>query len=104
MCPRDPFETASLIVERRFAERNLLEGLETRLSKSLPAFYDRPAVVVLGDPGAGKTTSVGKAAQEEPNAMYTSVRDFLALNIERFRGLTLYLDALDAMRGRADGS
>jgi len=68
--------------------------------KPISDFLGHSALVVLGDPGSGKTTSFRCAAQSEPEAEYTTVRDFLVLPIERWKGKTLYLDGLDEQRAK----
>ncbi len=73
-------------------------------SRPLEEFESCAAYVLLGDPGAGKTTSF--AAQSEaagPDAECVSARDFLALNPDRWRHKTLFIDGLDEVRaGKAD--
>lgn len=44
--------------------------------KPLEAFLPLTAIVLLGEPGAGKTTTFRLAANEEPHAKYCTVRDF----------------------------
>ena len=74
-------------------------------SRPLSGYYDRSALVILGEPGAGKTTSFDLAAKDEPNAVYLNVRDFLTLSPDRWKGKTLYLDGLDEQRAKnPDGS
>lgn len=71
-------------------------------SQPLSSYFDKSAIVVLGDPGAGKSTSFKQAADLESNSIYITVRSFVELSLERYRGKTLYLDALDEMRGRTE--
>lgn len=91
------------LVERLFRQLAPLPALEDSGPRPLSAFWGEPALVVLGDPGAGKTTSFEISSKEEPNAEFVSVRDFLALSEDRWRGKTLYLDGLDEQRTRVEG-
>jgi len=64
-------------------------------------FYSRQTVVVLGEPGMGKTTAFRVAAAQEPNAVYVPLGRFLhASSVDRWREKTLYLDGLDEQRAR----
>ena len=87
-----------MIVERKFTEIHLSHEHETLPPRTLDYFFNLNAFVVLGDPGAGKTTSFEQAAQNETDAIYATVRDLITLHIDRFRNRTLYIDALDEMR------
>jgi hypothetical protein len=58
-------------------------------------------IILLGDPGSGKTHTFKLSAQEE-NAKFLTVRQFLALSEESYQGETLYLDGLDEFRSRVD--
>lgn len=103
------------LVLRRFSELGEAESAAPRGLKPLHAFYDRSALVILGDPGMGKTAvfktaagqpvacTSGTAAQREPGARYFTVRDFNALGCDGAQ--VLYLDGLDEVRaGKASGS
>lgn len=90
-----------LIVKRTFFKQSSASH-EPPSHKALSEYFGNAAIIVLGDPGAGKTTSFKQAAELEPNSLYTSVRDFLELRLDRFRGKTLFLDALDEMRGHSE--
>ena len=90
-------------VERLFTQ--IQPPTEDQESKPFSVFFDKSAVIVLGDPGAGKTTSLREAARIEHNAALVSVRDFLALSTQRWAYKTLYLDGLDEQRAKTrDGS
>ena len=90
------------IVTRRFTQ---IEPKADDSPKPLSSFNATPVLVVLGDPGAGKTTSFRVAADAEDHAEWTSVRDFLTLSLERWRGKRLYLDGLDEQRSKTrDGA
>jgi len=93
------------IVERLFTEIKPAGSYDFEPPKPLSVYFSRPAIVVLGDPGAGKTTSFEVAAKAEPDAEYVQIRDFIALSTERWRNKVLYLDGLDEQRARTkDGA
>ena len=73
-------------------------------SVSLSEFAKARAYVLLGDPGAGKTTAL-QAEQKAHSGKYLSVQDFLTYDDKpEWRGTTLYLDGLDEVRaGEVDG-
>ena len=76
-------------------------------AEPLSAYRERPAYVLLGDPGAGKTTAFRKEVLDSAgNALFVSARDFTTLDPARhpeWRTQTLLLDGLDEIRtGRAD--
>lgn len=93
------------IVERLFSKISPTPPFDSLKQVPISAFLNRPAIVVLGDPGSGKTTSFEQASALEPNAVFVSVRDFLSLSSRRWRGKTLFLDGLDEQRAKsADGT
>lgn len=66
------------------------------------------AYVLLGDPGAGKTTAFQAEAGAEPDGSeFVTARRFISRSLEHhpeWRGKTLFLDGLDEVRaGRRDG-
>ncbi len=66
-------------------------------SRPLSAFRDCDAYVLLGDPGAGKTTAFeGEAASLGDEAHFVSARDFLVVSTPP--GKTLLIDGLDEVR------
>lgn len=65
---------------------------------TLPEFDAEDAVVLIGDPGMGKTTLFREVAKEA----YTTVRQFLA-NPHGFTNDIIYLDALDEHRAIEGG-
>lgn len=73
----------------------------------LSAYRQTAAWVLLGDPGAGKTTVFRfEASLPPPNAHLISARDFLTFDAENrpeWQGRTLFLDGLDEVRaGQSD--
>lgn len=65
-------------------------------------FAASPNLVLLGDPGAGKTHVFTQAAARE-GGRFLKARAFLSLPADRLRGQALFIDGLDEKRaGRAD--
>ena len=65
-------------------------------------FADRANIVLLGDPGAGKTHLFQETAAAE-QARYVKARAFLNTPADRLRGQALFIDGLDERRaGRGD--
>ena len=94
-----------LILDRT-VRRLEIEGPPGR-SKPLAEYRETPAWVLLGDPGAGKTTAFQlEASRSLESALCLSVRDFLTLDPAHrpeWRERTLLIDGLDEVRaGQAD--
>ncbi len=74
-------------------------------SQPLVAFRDAGAVVLLGDPGAGKTTEFEREARAlGDDAVCLPARDFLVLaetRAAKWSGKTLFIDGLDEVRAGA---
>ncbi len=60
-----------------------------------------PNIVVLGDPGAGKTTLFEEASKFE-NGNFFNARNFRIYANAALTGKTVYIDALDEKRSRGD--
>ena len=71
-------------------------------SQLLEAFRDTPAYVLLGDPGAGKTTAFEAECEAlRENACLVTARDFLTFDPQshpEWRNKTLFIDGLDETR------
>ena len=86
--------------------RTVTEAGDDR-SRSLAAFRDAGALVLLGDPGAGKTTEFRREVEAlGADALFLPARDFLAFAGTRavpWSGKTLFIDGLDEVRaGKGD--
>ena len=75
-------------------------------SRPLKEFRDMPAYVLLGDPGAGKTTAFeAERATLGEQACLITARDFLTFDPQyhpEWRDKTLFIDGLDEIRVGAD--
>ena len=72
---------------------------ERRELKSLKDYEESAAYVLLGAPGAGKTTEFEKESERQVDAKCVTARDFTTLPIrEEWKGKTLFIDGLDEMR------
>ncbi len=75
---------------------------EESQSRPLEEFRDSPAYVLVGDPGAGKTTAFEEECEAlGEQACLVTARDFLTFdpqNHPEWRGKTLYIDGLDEIR------
>lgn len=93
--------SSELIVERYVRARRGEDS--TEFTRPLDHYRDIAAWVLLGDPGAGKTT-VFESRSKAENGYYISARDFLELELKPNWHAPLFIDALDEMRaGTADG-
>lgn len=86
----------SFLVRRTCTRR--LDNAQGLRSFPLESFRDQAAYVLLGDPGAGKTASFKREA-EESGGKCVSARDFATFEpgVE-YQGKTLFIDGLDEMR------
>ena len=73
--------------------------------KPLECYRSVPAYVLLGDPGAGKTTAFEAECSElEDKAVLVSARDFVTFDPQdcpEWNGKTLFIDGLDEIRAGA---
>jgi len=90
-----------------FVDRTCTEVKDDDLqpqSYSLEELRPLGAVVLLGDPGSGKTTAFDQESKAT-GGKYISARDFMTFDASpEWRGRTLFIDALDETRaGKRDG-
>ena len=78
------------------------DQLRERDSRSLASYRDVPAYVLLGDPGAGKTTAFRMECEAfGPEALSITARDFTTFDPDHhpeWRSKTLFIDGLDEVR------
>ncbi len=95
----------SLLVERTCTE--LPSGTTELLGSDplpLSAYRSVPAYVLLGDPGAGKTTEFIREYKDlGDSAAYVKARDFMTdvVPYQELQGRTVFIDGLDEMRAGA---
>ena len=95
-----------MIVSRTCTESSQRDGERPqpgeKRSRPLQDFREAPAYVLVGDPGAGKTTSFEAECKAlGDDACQVTARDFLTYNPEHhpeWRGKTLFIDGLDEIR------
>ena len=78
---------------------------QDRISRPLSDFRSEPAYVLLGDPGAGKSTAFQAECDElGEKAVLVSARDFLTFDCKpEWREQTIFIDGLDEIRaGESD--
>ncbi len=85
-------------LSRRLRVRDDGSGKGREIDGTFPEFETEDAIILLGDPGMGKTTFFKEAA----NANYSTVRNFL-IDPHAAAGEALFLDALDEYRTIASG-
>ena len=73
-------------------------------NKPISEYRSAPAYVLLGDPGAGKTTEFRKECEElGDEAVYVTARNFVTLGLNYQPGQVLFIDGLDEIRaGKLD--
>ena len=95
-----------MIVPRTCTEIQKKNGkqLQNEASQPLETFRDEPAYVLLGDPGAGKTTAFETEREVlREKACLITARDFLTFDPHpEWRDKTLFIDGLDEIRVGVD--
>ena len=72
--------------------------ISTKVSRPLEAYRSVPAYVLLGDPGAGKTTAFQSESAAIEDGHNITARDFRTFGVNshpEWRGKTLFIDGLD---------
>lgn len=73
-------------------------------TQEISSFFKHAVLVIVGEPGLGKTTSFRQASNEEPNAVFVPIGEFLACSEpSRYKDKVLYLDGLDEQRSKHRG-
>lgn len=73
-------------------------------SQTINFFFEHKVLVIVGEPGLGKTTSFLQASKEEPGAEFIPIGEFLAcLTPSLYKDKVLYLDGLDEQRSKHQG-
>ena len=85
-------------VDRMYTEIDANTGDPVGDPKPLSWFSSKHAVVLLGDPGMGKSTTFEKAASDDPIGTFVPIGEFLVHPVSKWRGKTLFLDGLDEQR------
>ncbi|WP_019867781.1 NACHT domain-containing protein [Methylovulum miyakonense] len=88
-------------VPRTCTEKKMDDGEES-LPSPITNFRERAAYVLLGEPGAGKSSLFIEEAQNTDNGFYISARDFIDLDRNEWRDKTLFIDGLDEARAGKD--
>lgn len=86
-------------VPRTCIEQKIDDGVESR---PIIDFRERAAYVLLGEPGAGKSTLFKEEADNTDNGLCISARDFIDLDRNEWRDKTLFIDGLDEARAGKD--
>ncbi len=85
------------VIQRRFTEiRDSGSQAATRV-KGLADVRELRAYVLLGGPGAGKTTAFRQEARQT-DACFVTARDFICLERAQWGSGTVFIDGLDEMR------
>ncbi len=92
-----------LVVERTCTEiTDAEESGTTDVGKQFGAWSSCPGIVLLGGPGAGKTTVFRNEAEKANDGEYVVARDFLTLDREsEWKDRTLFIDGLDEVQAGA---
>lgn len=106
---RSPGKSTTLAARPDSAMTRIVRQLNVRPDQPKDAaarpftdFATSPNLVLLGDPGAGKTHIFRQAAAHE-GGRFLKARAFLSLPANRLRGQAVFIDGLDEKRaGRAD--
>ena len=84
----------------RFCTEEARENGQKSTPQPISAYEDSPAYVLLGNPGAGKTT-VFKQEAERLGACFVTARNLITFDMENhpeWRNKTLFIDGLDEIR------
>lgn len=95
---RDRFIVPRHVIALKQKQENNTSAQNDAQPLAMPALRNMPAWVLLGEPGAGKTTIFLEEAIA-CGGEYINIRDFIHDNVdEALQGKTLFLDGLDEVR------
>ena len=86
------------IVPRTCKEKVDERDEQNDVSHPIAYFRERSAYVLLGEPGAGKSSLFEAEANNRPDGICIPARDFIVLDREEWRDKTLFIDGLDEAR------
>ena len=86
------------IVPRTCKEKVDKRDEQYDISHPIDYFRERSAYVLLGEPGAGKSSLFELEVNNTPDGLCISARDFIDLDREEWRDKTLFIDGLDETR------
>ena len=87
----------------RFCTEEARENRQNSTPQPISAYENSSAYVLLGNPGAGKTTVFNQEA-ERPDTCFVTARDLITFDIDHhpdWRDKTLFIDGLDEIRAGA---
>jgi hypothetical protein len=86
------------LVPRTCKEKVDKQNEQYDISHPIDYFRERSAYVLLGEPGAGKSSLFEAEADNTPDGVFISAREFTIHDPEKWQDKTLFIDGLDEAR------